>query len=407
MGGGGSGSGTQTVNQSNLPEYAQPYYEGLMDAGLLESGRPYTQYEGPRLAGFNEFQTTGYNQIANMGSPMGTDMANMVGANAAGLGLAQAQQANNWQAGQFGTNYQPGQFNTSYQPGQFDANYQPGQYDYSRFIDGTTPTDYMSPYMRNVADVAKSEAVRDYGIQQTGRDAQAAMSGAFGGYRQAIENAEASRNLNQQLQNIDTRAQQDAYTNAQQQFNADRAALSQTQQLRDASNQFGSNIGLQAQQLRDASNQFGANLGMQSQQLRDAANQFLSSQQMQGQQWGEQSRQFGANIGQQATQGLAGLMSSLGGLGAQEQQLALERTGAMTGVGDRLQGQQQSAYDLAYNDFMNQQDWTRNQLNFFNSILRGVPQGNSSITTQYNPAPNALSQLGGAGLAGLAAAQSS
>lgn len=404
---GSGGGGTQTVNQSNLPDYARPYYEGLMDSALVESGRPYTQYEGPRLAGFNEFQTTGFNQVANLGNPMGMGLANMVGTQAAGLGMQQAQNANNWQAGQFGTNYQPQQFATDFQAGQFDSGYTPGQFDYNRFIDGTNPEDYMSPYMRNVADVTKREAIRDFGIQQTGRDAQAAKAGAFGGYRQGIENAEASRNLNQQLQDIDTRAQQSAYENAQQQFNADRSALSQTQQLRDAANQFGANIGLQGQQLGEQSRQFGANFLQQGQQLSDAAQQFLSNQQMQGQQFGEQSRQFGANLGQQATQGLAGLLGSLSGLGAQDQQMALERIGALTGVGDRLQQQQQSAYDTAYTDFLNQQDYTRNQLNFFNSLLRGVPTGVSSTTTQYAPGPNVFSQLGGAGLAALGAAKAS
>lgn len=324
MSGSGGSSGTQTVTQTNLPEYARPYYEGLMDSSLLESARPYVQYEGPRIAGFNDFQQNAFNQTANMTSPYGMDLANMYGGNAAAAGMDQLNRTGNWQTGQF---------------------------DYSRFIDPTNPEDYMSPYMRNVADITKREAVRDYGTQQTARDAQAVKAGAFGGSRHGIVDAEASRNLNQQLQDIDYKAQQDAYTNAQGQFNADREArLAQQQAI-------------------------------------------------------EQSRQFGGNLGLQGLSTANSLLSGLTNLGSTDQQLLLNRIGAMSAAGDTMQQQQQSAYDMAYGDFMNQQNWTRDNLNFYNSMLRGLPVSGTQTSTQYNPTPNLFSQFGGAGLAALGATQ--
>jgi hypothetical protein len=324
MSGGGGSSGTQQVTQTNLPEYARPYYEGAMDSALVESGRPYVQYEGPRIAGFNEFQQGAFNQVGSMTSPYGMDLANVYGGNAAAAGIDQLNKTGNWQTGQF---------------------------DYSRFIDPTNPEDYMSPYMRNVADITKREAVRDYDVQGLGRDAQAVKQGAYGGYRQAIENSEAGRNLNQQLQDIDYKAQQDAYTNAQGQFNADRnARLAQQQAL-------------------------------------------------------EQSRQFGGNLGIQGLQASSGLLSGLTNLGQTDQGLQMDRIGALASAGDTMQGQQQQAYDMSYNDFLAQQDWTKEQLSFFNSILRGLPVETNSTQTTYSPAPNMFSQLGGAGLAALGASQ--
>jgi hypothetical protein len=81
---------------------------------------------------------------------------------------------------------------------------------------------YMSPYMQNVVDYQKSQALRDYQIGQPMRQAQAVAKGAFGGSRQAIENAEAQRNLMSQLQGITATGSQKAFEDAQrqQQFGA-------------------------------------------------------------------------------------------------------------------------------------------------------------------------------------------
>jgi hypothetical protein len=78
---------------------------------------------------------------------------------------------------------------------------------------------YMSPYQQAVTDQAKRETIRDFEggqLQQIGRDA--ANSGAFGGSRQALMESEAYRNLNQGLTDIQERGNQNAFTNAQQQY---------------------------------------------------------------------------------------------------------------------------------------------------------------------------------------------
>ena len=53
----------------------------------------------------------------------------------------------------------------------------------------------MSPYTKNVLDVQNVELERQAKIAAQNRGAQAVRAGAFGGSRQAIENAEADRNL--------------------------------------------------------------------------------------------------------------------------------------------------------------------------------------------------------------------
>jgi len=80
----------------------------------------------------------------------------------------------------------------------------------------------MNPYTQNVLDVQNKEMQRQADIAGTQRGAQAARAGAFGGSRQAIENAEANRNLAMMKNANQAQALNQAFQNAQaqQQFGA-------------------------------------------------------------------------------------------------------------------------------------------------------------------------------------------
>lgn len=90
-----------------------------------------------------------------------------------------------------------------------------------------TAADLMSPYMQSVVDIQQREAQRQAQIAGTQRGAQYAKAGAFGGARQAIESAEAARNLAQQKEDIQAKGLQSAYQQAQQQFNTQQQAALQ------------------------------------------------------------------------------------------------------------------------------------------------------------------------------------
>ena len=83
---------------------------------------------------------------------------------------------------------------------------------------------YMSPYTQNVVDIQKQEALRDYQKGLGSMGAQAVKAGAFGGSRQAIENAEAQRNLQTNLAKIQASGLQSAYEAAQKGLEAERTA---------------------------------------------------------------------------------------------------------------------------------------------------------------------------------------
>jgi hypothetical protein len=180
--GGGGSSPTQTETKTTgMPAWALPYAQSTLAKQSALADRPYEAYGAERIAGFSPLQEQAKAQAAGMQTS---------GATGAGIGLAGA-------AGLGGLNTQ---------------NFGSAQAD-----------QYMSPYMQNVVDIQKREAQRQSGIQGAQQQAQAAQAGAFGGSRDAIMRAERERNLGTQMGDIQAQGSQAAYTNAQQQFNADQA----------------------------------------------------------------------------------------------------------------------------------------------------------------------------------------
>jgi len=230
----------------------------------------------------------------------------------------------------------------------------------------------MNPYTQNVLDVQNKELDRQAGIASNVRGAQAARAGAFGGSRQAIENAEAQRNISTIKNANQAQALQQAYqqAQAQQQFgaNLNLQGLAGAQQglgTALSGGQLGlSGIGtaLQGQQGALAGvGQAGAmyGLGMQGTQAGlsgvGAANQAYQTG-IQGAGMGLQGvdRQLaGTAQGMQGAQvGLAGVgaATNAGQLGLQGAQVGLQGTAqGMQGAGMGLQGVQgaQAGYGLA------------------------------------------------------------
>jgi len=97
-----------------------------------------------------------------------------------------------------------------------------------------TAESMMSPYMQNVVDIQQREALRQDAIAKQGRAAQAVRAGAFGGTREGVVEAEAQRNLDTRLGDIQAQGLQQAYQQAQQQFNTEQQARLGAQQANQA-----------------------------------------------------------------------------------------------------------------------------------------------------------------------------
>lgn len=90
----------------------------------------------------------------------------------------------------------------------------------------------MNPFLRGVTDTAKREAIREYeGTIQPKLDAAAVQAGSFGGSRAAILEAEAQRNLQQQLSEIEERGLATAFEQAQRGFESERGRQLQSSAL--------------------------------------------------------------------------------------------------------------------------------------------------------------------------------
>jgi hypothetical protein len=319
LGDGGGGGGGQaaapdkTTQVSELPEWARPYAKDTLAKGAALTDinqNPYQTYGANRIAGFSPLQEMSFQGAANMQPSQQVGMGSDLAA-AAGIGA-------------LGTNYQAGRFGG----GMFGQ----GAADF-----------YMNPYQQNVTDIGKREAARQSAIQGTQQQAQATQAGAFGGGRDAIMRAERERNLGQQMSDIQAQGSNAAFTNAQQQFNADQARRMQAQQL------------------------------------------------------GEQSRQYGAGLGMQGLQTALQGAGQLGQLGGQQFQQGMDINKLQSAYGGQMQQQAQRPLDMAYQDFQNQQNYPYKQLGFMSDMIRGLPLGQQSTTSMYEQGPGMTQTLAGLG----------
>ena len=354
-----------------------------------------------------------------MGAGYGQQAANLAG-NALGYGQAGANYGNlASQLGLQGLQAQQYGMDVGQQARDYAAQAAAAGQNYGNLV--TNPyavQSYMSPYQQNVTDVQKAAALRDFQQAQTMRQANAARSGAYGGARQAIENAEAQRNLNSQLQALEAQGQQNAYAqalaNIAQQQNFGLQGLSGAQQGLGTALQ-GGQLGLSG--LAQAIS--GQNAAMQGQQVGlggvSAANQAYQTG-IQGAGMGLQGvdRQLagtaqgmqGAQVGLQGVQGAQagyGLANQVGqnltNIGTQQLAAQKDIIGLQNQMGAQQQAQQQKYIDAAINNYANAQNAPMSAFQQLNSLIRGM----GSTNTQYAPAPSLMSQVGGLGAAGLGA----
>ena len=153
-GGGGSKAPTETKSvTTNLPEYAQPYYQELMkqagkqtyttdSAGRVTGVQEFTPYEGTRVAGFTDQQNALRSQLGGMQTPgqFGTAQSGLQQGTNLGLGAAQTGITS-------ALNYNPNALANLgvATPQTFGAD---------------QAAQYMSPYQQNVTDVQLAEARR-------------------------------------------------------------------------------------------------------------------------------------------------------------------------------------------------------------------------------------------------------
>jgi hypothetical protein len=275
----GAGGPTETsVQQSNIPEYAQPYVESMLGAAQQQifnvdgsgniSGfnefKPYSTNMGDYVAGFSPMQQQAFQGAANLQAPgqigAGSQLAGAAGLGALGAGQQFQQQATNPYAVQA----------------------------------------YMNPYLQSSLAPQIEAMRRQYDITGTQQQGQATQAGAFGGTREALMAAENRRAMNSAIDATISKGYNDAFNNAQQQ------------------QQFGANLGLQGMgQAASAAGQLGQ-LGTQQlaaeQGILGTQQQYGAMQQQAEQQKIDQAIQNYAMQQQAPMQSLAQMSGLLRGL---------------------------------------------------------------------------------------------
>lgn len=294
------GGGTQTVTQkTEIPEWVQEAGQRNLAAAYDVSANMMGPYTGQRVAGMNQGQM------------------DVIGALTNNYAMAQPAYAYAQQMAAQAGNYQPMNVTAS----------QLAEADLSK---------YMNPYTQSVIDTSLNalNSQRALGLNQAADAATRAR--AFGGSRQAIQEAAVNSAANQQAGSLTANLMNQNFLQAQQAASGD--------------------IGRQmmAQQLNQAAGLQGAQLGLSG----------------------------------------AGLLGQLAGAG--QQSFLTGASGALAAQ-SALQQQQQSELDAAMAAYREQQQFPLQQLQIPLQALGITPYGQTSTNTGPGPSSNPLMTALGAG----------
>jgi hypothetical protein len=361
MGGGGGGGGpTQsTVTQTSVPEWLRPQTEAVLGAGMQEyfdatprrvtnpltgettteyditGTKPYTPYSqnaADYFAPFSQQQQQVFGETAGMRTPGGFQTGQQMTGMAGQGGLDTVGSA-------FGYGGQGAGF------GQQAAG-MGGMYE-RMATDPMSMQAYMSPYMQNVVEIQKQQAIEDAQRAQLGANLGAARQGTYGGARQTLAQTQREAALNKQLSDIQAQGLQSAFDQAQK------------------SQQFGVTSGLQGLQTGIQ----GAGMGLQGVQ------------------------------GAQAGFGLLGRMGEqAANIGTAQQQADIARLGFQGQMGDIQQQRQQDIINQQIQNFALAQEMPFQRLAGYNALLRGYATPTSTVS-QYQAAANPLQTIGALGTA--------
>lgn len=365
---------TSTVTQTDIPAYAKPYVLDSMRWAQGVSKTPYEAYSGPRIAPFSGDQQNAFNlarDLPNAGNQQFGAANNITGL------AALAQGSSGYNAGQITNPYSQSNFSTqAINPQQVGT----GAWN------STVAQQYMDPFIAQVMDTALARNQDAFARDRNARNSRAVGAGAFGGLRQGVEDAvyEQQFRMNQAAQEAGLLSQ--GYNQAFSGFSSDQARALQASMANQAT-------GLQA----DTTNQSNS---LERQRMQEAAKQFGASNALSFGQANQQNLQQQAQIGQQQAQGLASIGNQFSQLGKTERDAASQSIDALRNVGLDQQRQTQASLDLGYQDFINQRDYEKQMLSFYNSMLRGMPMSANSNVISYEQS-NPYSQTLGAGLTAL------
>lgn len=433
---------------TNVPKWYNDYTQGLISRANAIAAEPYQAYGYQRIAGLDPAQQAAYQKATGLESQysplLSEAQQNIEGATGSTLGAAQPyintalgynpytsaspllgesagllrQQVGDTsalaqpyfqQAGQLTGQATQGAAGlaTPYLQQASDLTQQGAQTGLGNI------QDYMNPYTNQVVNRIGELGARNLreNLLPNIQD-RAIQAGTFGGSRSGEAIGRALRDTQESTLAQQSAALQSGYTQAGQQLQADRARQLQAAQQQQALGQ--TTAGLTAadyqRMLAGAQQQAAmgqAQAGLEGADLArygQAGAQIGALGQMQGQlagQAGTQNLQAAQQVGTLSNQDFARMLQSgqaLGALGQQTQQMGLQNVSGLEAAGATQQQQAQRSLDQAYQDFLNQRDYSRGNISFLNAAVRGLQVPTSTSTESNGPAsvyqPSPLAQFG-------------
>ena len=389
---------TETVIQQvgETPEI-EAYRIGLLKSAKELSDKGITLPQS-QIADFTGLQNASFNRVSDYYGQDGTGIAgyqpymNQAATNFTGAGtdLANSQALTGQRVGNVLNTGIAGAVNPAIAASMLGGNYGMGAATQgiaglsglSNQYDPNSYQQYMDPYMNDVIQQQYQDIQRQGDIQKQGANAQAVGSGAFGGSRQGIQQAEINRNVLDQQARTGSQLRSAGYQNAQQQaqaaFENSRARQAQQAQLTGQLGQIGSQAGLQ----------YGQQMGQLG----------LAGQELTG--------NLAMNYGQQGLQG-AQMMGDLGtrqaALGELGQNMLTKDAELMYTLGGRQQAQQQAGLEATRSNQMAQLYEPYQRLGFLSDIYSKTPTTQQTISQSTSPSVSPFQQYLGLGIAGLSA----
>tara|TARA_B100000795_G_scaffold255941_1_gene227989 strand:+ start:499 stop:1359 length:861 start_codon:yes stop_codon:yes gene_type:complete len=176
--------GQETGRESSLSNWAGPYVTSMLGKGAALSNENYQGYSGPLTASQSDLQNQAFQGIAGLTVP----------------------------TEQMG-NYQP-----------------------QSFTQEGTAQQYMNPYVNAALQPQLDELRRQTEMSRVNQAGRLTQAGAYGGSRQALADTELSRAMLANMANVTGQGYNQAYQQAQGQFNTEQQ---QGQQSQNFANQFG------------------------------------------------------------------------------------------------------------------------------------------------------------------------
>ena len=186
------GGNVGRAEESSLSSFAGPYVTQMLGKGAALANMPYTAYEGPLSAGPSALQSQAFQ----------------------GLGALQVPGAASMQ-------YNPMSFTGAAYAPPTAAQTAAGQSGAYTPASGNVVQQYMTPYLQASLDPQYAAARREAEISAQKLQSQFGRAGAYGGSRQGVAEAELQRGLLDRMSDITGRGYNEAFTQAQNQFNAE------------------------------------------------------------------------------------------------------------------------------------------------------------------------------------------